>query len=111
MVGPPSEEITDGGFLFFCGSDAERKSARSMMTMSWATQLPLWADEAIFSVVAVLGSSLIGQFIKRVVCRRLATIAKQTSWQWDEILKHEFVKRLHTRYNRQSIRAQVNGRR
>jgi len=56
------------------------------MTMSWATQLPLWADEAIFSVVALLGSYLIGQFIKRVVCRRLATIAKKTSWQWDQIL-------------------------
>ena len=56
------------------------------MTMSWATQLPLWADEAVFSVVAVLGSYLIGQFITRVVCRRLATMAKQTSWQWDEIL-------------------------
>jgi len=56
------------------------------MTMSWATQLPLWADEAVFSVVALLGSYLIGQFIKRVVCRRLATIAKKTSWQWDEIL-------------------------
>ena len=57
-----------------------------MMTMSWATQLPLWADDAVFSVVAVLGSYLIGQFIKRVVCRRLATMAKKTSWQWDQIL-------------------------
>src|SRR3989338_3114460 len=56
-----------------------------MMTL-WGAQLPPWVGEATFSMVALLGSYLIGQFIKRVVCRRLATIAKQTSWQWDEIL-------------------------
>ena len=54
--------------------------------MSWGMQVPLWADEAAFSLVALLGSYLAGQFIKRVVCRKLAAIAKKTTWQWDDIL-------------------------
>ena len=54
--------------------------------MSWGTQVPPWADEVVFSVVALLGSYLVGQFIKGVVCRKLAAIAKKTTWQWDEVV-------------------------
>ncbi|MDP3722917.1 MAG: mechanosensitive ion channel family protein [Candidatus Omnitrophota bacterium] len=54
--------------------------------MSWATQLPPWVGDAIFSMVALLGSYLVGQFIKGVVCRKLAAVAKKTTWQWDEVV-------------------------
>jgi small-conductance mechanosensitive channel len=54
--------------------------------MPWAIRLSPWMDEAVFSAAALLGSYLAGQFIKGVVCRRLAAVAKKTSWQWDEIL-------------------------
>lgn len=56
------------------------------MTTLWGMQVPLWADEAVFSLVALVSSYLVGQFIKGVVCRKLAAIAKQTSWQWDEVV-------------------------
>ena len=56
------------------------------MTTLWGMQVPLWADEAVFALVALVGSYLAGQFIKGVVCRRLATLAKKTSWQWDEVV-------------------------
>jgi len=56
------------------------------MTTLWGTQLPSWAGEAIFSVAALVGSYVVGQFLKGVVCRKLAAIAKQTTWQWDEVV-------------------------
>lgn len=56
------------------------------MTTLWGAQLPPWVREATFSMVALLGSYLAGQFIKGVVCRRLASIAKKTTWQWDEVV-------------------------
>jgi len=56
-----------------------------MMT-PWFDQLPSWAEEAFFSCLALIGTYLVGQFVKRVVCRRLALLAKKTPWQWDVVV-------------------------
>lgn len=55
------------------------------MTM-WGVSLPPWADKAVFSVIALVGSYVAGQLIKGVVCRKLVAIAQKTTWHWDDIL-------------------------
>jgi len=54
--------------------------------MGWLSQVPAWATQAAWSLIALGGSYITGRFMKRVVCRRLSLIAKQTTWQWDEVV-------------------------
>ncbi|MBI3088602.1 MAG: mechanosensitive ion channel family protein [Candidatus Omnitrophica bacterium] len=49
-------------------------------------QLPAWTREALLSCAALLGTYLAGQFVTRVVCRRLALLARKTPWQWDTVV-------------------------
>src|SRR3989338_6960192 len=49
-------------------------------------QLPAWTTQAVWSLIALGGSYIVGQFVKRVVCRRLSLMAKKTTWQWDEVV-------------------------
>lgn len=54
--------------------------------MTWLNGLPTWIDEAVFSLLAIVGSYALGQFVKSVVCRRLALLAQKTPWQWDVVV-------------------------
>ena len=53
---------------------------------AWLGRLPEWATPALWSLVALGGCYLLGQFVRRVVCDRLSVLARRTSWQWDEVV-------------------------
>ena len=56
------------------------------MILDWLSQAPSWALQLLWSAVSLLLIVLMGQLLARVLCRRLARWAAQTSWQWDDAL-------------------------
>ncbi len=54
------------------------------MTLLQPSTLPFWIYQPIWSALAVLIISLMGQFLRRLVCGRLARWASQTKWKWDD---------------------------
>lgn len=50
----------------------------------WFNQLPPWLDEALFSLIALVGSYLIGQLVQGMLSRRLLVWAQKTEWRWDD---------------------------
>ena len=56
------------------------------MLLEQMIRLPAWAYDTAWSLIAVLSTYLIGQFISRTVCRRLSVWAAKTPWKWDEAL-------------------------
>ena len=56
------------------------------MTAESLWSLPVWAHRLAWSLISILAALLLGQFIARTVCRRLAAWASKTTWKWDDLL-------------------------
>ena len=56
------------------------------MFLESVNSLPLWARQALLSLIAVFAAYLTGWFLSSVVCRRLSVWAEKTAWKWDEVL-------------------------
>ncbi|MBI3996763.1 MAG: mechanosensitive ion channel family protein [Candidatus Omnitrophica bacterium] len=55
------------------------------MILDYLSHLPDWAQQGIWSLIALLAIYLIGRFLARTVCRRLSAWAEKTAWKWDEV--------------------------
>ena len=49
------------------------------------TQLPPGVFRLLWSLVVILLIILMGQFLTRIVCRRLTVWASETAWKWDDL--------------------------
>jgi len=50
------------------------------------SDMPPWTDAAVLSLAALVGSYLIGQFVKRIICRRLARLTQGSLWPWEAVI-------------------------
>ncbi len=57
-----------------------------MINWQQISDLPSWAYQAVWTLVTLGFSYLLGQFISRHICRRLLHWAEKTQWQWDDVV-------------------------
>jgi small-conductance mechanosensitive channel len=58
------------------------------MVLDYLSQLPPWASQVVWSLVAILCPYFIGLFLSHTIGRWLAAAAEQTPWKWDGPIIH-----------------------